>query len=338
MTATGEDATTGLSLVPEVDAAAETAGLDAEELAQLEKETKAREKAERAALDRDFGAHGFIVMPSEAPAPILSKPLRTVLHQWLFEMSAQKELKAAGLLPRTTAMLQGPPGCGKTTLAHHIAARLGVPMVVIQAHSLTSMYIGETGRNVGKLFRAARKSATGVALFFDEFDAMAKTRTGKGRSGAEDEKASITISLMQELDRYEGLLFAATNEPESIDKAVWRRFQMQIEIGLPGEDEREAIVRLYMSPFAVEPEVIAFLADMFEGASPALIKECCETLRRGLVLNPRMNHGIALPALLRGLVDVVSPADLENPPKLWTRTSQYIGQAMSLAWPPTMKG
>lgn len=306
----------------------------ADALAQLEAEQREREKSAKSTLDKAFGNYGFIVMPGEAEAPILNPALRAALHGWLFEMNSAKELKAAGLKPRTRALLSGPPGCGKTTLAHHIAARLGVPMVVIQAHSLMSMYVNESGSNIGKLFRAARRSAEPVALFFDEFDATAKTREGKGRTGAEDERASITIAFMQELDRYEGLLFAATNEPKNIDRAVWRRFQMQIEIGLPGEVERDAIVRLYMRPFQCTDATVKYLSDLFAGASPALVRECCEALKRMLVLAPKMNQSTELPDMIRRLVAVVQPQDEQSPPALWTNTSGRIADAGDVQWPP----
>lgn len=303
-------------------------------LQRLEAERDASEAAERRALEKAFGNYGFIVMPSEAEPPILNPALRSALHSWLFEINSVDLLRSAGLKPRTRAMLSGPPGCGKTTLAHHIAARIGVPMVVIQAHSLMSMYVNASGENIGKLFRAARRSAEPVALFFDEFDATAKTRDGKGRNGAEDERASITIAFMQEFDRYEGLLFAATNEPDAIDRAVWRRFQMQIEIGLPGEVERDAIVRLYLAPYVCEDATVRWISDMLSGASPAFIRECCEAIKRSLVLAPVMKQSTALPDIMRRLVTVVAPADEQSPPTLWMNTSGHIAECGSLPWPP----
>ena len=305
-------------------------------LASLEAERRNAEKMERAALEKDFGNYGFIVMPSEAEPPILNGQLRGVLHSWLFEINAAKALKAAGLKPRTRALLSGPPGCGKTTLAHHIAGRLGVPMVVIQAHSLMSKYVNESGERIGKLFRAARRAKDPVALFFDEFDATAKTREGKGRSGAEDERASITIAFMQEFDRYAGLIFAATNEPGAIDRAVWRRFQMQIEIGMPGEVERDAIVRLYLAPYVAEDATVRWISDAFAGASPAFIKECCEALKRALVLGPLMSQSILLPDVMRRLVASVQPQDEASPPRLWTDVAGNISEARDLPWPPVL--
>lgn len=303
-------------------------------LERLENERDEAEKAQRLALTKEFGNFGFIVMPGEAEPPILGQQLRLVLHQWLFEMNAADALATAGLLPRQRALLSGPPGCGKTTLAHHIAARLGIPMVVVQAHVLKSKWVSESGERIGKLFRAARRDSHGIALFFDEFDSIAMNREEMGGSGGDREMSSVVNAFLQEMDRYEGLLFAATNQADKIDRAIWRRFQMQVEIGLPGRVEREAIVRLYMRPFVCDEAVVEFLAMLLEGGSPALIKECCETLKRGLVLGPLMQLSTALPDLLRRLMLTVAPPPEVEPPKLWTAASSRIGESAKLAWPP----
>jgi hypothetical protein len=307
----------------------------AKALAAVEKEAQERERVQRSALDSKFGAFGWVCMPSDAAAPILSQPIRLVLHQWLFEMNAREELKAVGIIPRTRAMLHGPPGCGKTTLAHHIAARLGIPLIVIQAHTVKSMWVGQSGMNLGKLFRAARADPSGVALFFDEFDSMAVSREGKGRSGAEDERNAITIAFMQELDRFQGLVFAATNEPDAIDRAIWRRFQMHVAIEAPGEVERDAIVRLYLAPFEPDERLVRFVSDMTAGASPALIRDICEALKRQLVLAPIMNLSLELPDILRSIGDSLKPSDGGDPPAFWLAMSQWIMDARSVPWPPT---
>src|SRR3954454_16886469 len=82
--------------------------------------------------------------PGDAEEPILVPAVRSAVHEWLVEISAAEELRAAKLKPRSTAMLFGPPGTGKTTLAHHLAARLGVPLVLLGNENLvTSPYWGE---------------------------------------------------------------------------------------------------------------------------------------------------------------------------------------------------
>lgn len=308
-----------------------------EEMAnRLDKDRADKEAAARSALDKSFGMFGFIVMPSEAAPPILNVPLRTALHNWLYELNAPKELKRVGLKPRTRALLKGPPGCGKTMLAHHIAARLGIPMIVVQSHIMLSKWVSESGERIGKLFRAARRDPNGVVLFFDEFDSVAKDRAEMGGQAADNERNNITNAFLQEMDRYEGLLFAATNVEDRIDKAIWRRFQMQIEIGKPGRVEREAILRLYFKPFAVEEPLIEGFADAMDGASPALIQEVCEALKRGLVLGPRMKQSMTLEDMLRRLVSTIEPPPEMEPPKFWRSVSPTIRDLSDLPWPPRL--
>ncbi len=288
----------------------------------------------RGELEKEFGALGIIVMPGDAESPILTAPVRTALHQWLFEMNAEADLKAVGLKPRSRALLSGPPGCGKTTLAHHISARLGVPMVVIQSSEMVSKWLGDTGRNVGNVFWAARGNRYGVALFFDEFDALAKKRENLDGNGADNERSNVTIALLQEIDRYEGLLFAATNVTKDIDPAIWRRFQLQIEIGLPGADERFAICRLYLKPFAVADETVAALAAIFDDASPALIREGCEAIKRSLVLGPKMRLPTDLPAIVERFAASASASEGMPEPLLWREPGTAMRLLREAPWPP----
>lgn len=288
----------------------------------------------RGDLEKGFGSHGTVVMPGDAQPPILTAPVRGALHQWLFEMNAEDELKAVGLKPRSRALLSGPPGCGKTTLAHHIAARLGLPMLVIQSHEIVGKYLGESGTRIGKLFREARRNHYGIALFFDEFDALAKKREGLGRQGADNERHNITIALLQEMDRFDGLLFAATNVTAEIDPAIWRRFQMQIEIGYPGPAERFAIVRMYIEPFAVADETVTAIAEALAGASPALIKEGCESIKRSIVLGPRMNLPTDLPSIMDRFANSAAVAEGSQEPRLWTDRRAVLNSLSTAAWPP----
>lgn len=290
--------------------------------------------SERSDLEREFGSFGVVVMPVDAEAPILTPACRAALHQWLFEMNAEAELKAVGLKSRNRCLLSGPPGCGKTTLAHHITARLGVPMVVIQSSAMVSSALGGTGANIRKLFRSARRGRYDVALFFDEFDALARSREQLGTQACDNEVANITIALLQEFDQHDGLLFAAANVAKGIDPAIWRRFQLQIEIDLPGPIERFAIVRMYLAPYVAADETINALADVFDGASPALIREACEGIKRAMVLGPRMQLSTDLPDILARIAVSSAPAEGMPTPPLWSDPAAALDRMAGQPWPP----
>ncbi|WP_245648762.1 AAA family ATPase [Sphingomonas sanxanigenens] len=247
-------------------------------------------------------------------------------------MNAEKELQAVGLKPRSRCLLSGPPGCGKTTLAHHITARLGVPMLVIQSHEIVGKYLGESGSRIGQLFRQARRDRYGVALFFDEFDALAKKREALGSQGADNERANITIALLQEFDRFDGLLFAATNVTKEIDPAIWRRFQMQIEIGLPGASERYAIVKMYLAPFEVADDAVTAIAEALDGAAPSLIKEGCEAIKRSMVLGPKMGLPIDLPSIMDRFANSASASEGMPEPALWSSRRSVLANLAQVEW------
>jgi MoxR-like ATPase len=295
-----------------------------------------REKHERGQLRDRYSRYGELVFPGEAIAPILNVPVREALHAWMIEMSSATALKRVGLQPRSRALLSGPPGCGKTTLAHHVTARMGLPMLVIQSTEVISKYVGATGETIGKLFREARRDKGKVALFFDEFDSTAHKRKDAASSAA-TEQNNVVIALLQEIDRFDGMLFAATNRAADIDPAIWRRFQLQIEIGFPGRIERFAIVKLYLSPFEAEDETVEALAAAFDGASPALIKEGCETIKRSLVLGDKLRLATDLPAILGRLASASAPAEGMPTPTLWGEYADIEDLVSAAPWPPVLK-
>ena len=291
----------------------------------------------RGDLEKELGGHGEVVMPGDAKPPILTAPVRAALQQWMYEMNMSEDLEAVGLKPRQRCLLSGPPGCGKTTLAHHICARLGVPMLVVQSHEILSKWVNQSGEQIGKLFRTARKSRYGVALFFDEFDALAKSRE-KMSAGSDAENSKVTIALLQEIDRFGGLLFAATNLTDAIDAAIWRRFDMQIEIGFPGPNERFAIVKMYLAPYEADDATVLAISKAMDGASPALIRQCCEAIKRSLVLGPKMGMATDLKSIMDRFAASASPADGQQLPLMWAAPRDALISLSKAPWPPVVSG
>lgn len=276
-----------------------------------------------------------LVMPEEAAEPILARPVRGALLDWLTEIWASEDLRAVGLEPRRRAVFYGPPGTGKTTLAHHLSARLGLPMAIVRADRIVERWMGATGQNIGALFdaaRAAMEAGEPVVLFFDEFDSLALTRRrAEGTAAMDDNNQSVNI-LLSCIDAFPGFIIAATNRAEGMDQAVWRRFDMQIEIDLPGQPEREAILARYFAPYVLPAENLRALAEAMETASPALMRQFAEGVKRQLVVGPRAKWNMTREAVIGRVLASVAPHPDLGKPRLWSKGTSDIAVRW-LVWP-----
>lgn len=273
----------------------------------------------------DFGT---LFWPKEAMEPILSRPVRTALMEWLTEIWSERELAEVGIGPRKRAMFSGKPGTGKTTLAHHLSARLGLPMLAVRPECIISKWVGETGQKIGQLFDLAEVGIepegggdpSPIVLFIDEFDSISRQRR-RGEQASDDSRNEEVNTLLQRIEQFPGFLIAATNFGEHIDQAVWRRFDIHIELDLPGQAERERILARYLDPFGVPPRALAELGRAFETASPALMRQFCENLKRQSIIGPKLNSDMRkCPTIDRLLVSVSPHPDLGKP-RLWSHQS-----------------
>lgn len=281
-------------------------------------------------------ASGITVLsPTEAEEPILTPPTRAALAEMLAEQRAGADLEAYWLKPRRTALLSGPPGCGKTTLAHHIAARLGLPMVLAGAESLVNMYLGESEKAVARLFDGIERAEVPCILFLDEIESIGRDRRKAGASSASQANINSVTVLLRKVEAFQGLMFAATNMPEELDPALWRRFHMQLTIGLPGEDERFAILKRYLRPLEWSDDDLDLLVALTEGASPALLRGLMEGVKRALVLGPRVGCEVDRPEPIfrRLLVGLKPPPEIAFPP-LWH--ADGTAALRDLSWPPSL--
>lgn len=275
---------------------------------------------------------GELFQPSEAAEPILARPVRAALMEWLEEIWAEEELKAIGIGARRRALFDGPPGVGKTTLAHHLAARLGLVMLAVKPERLVDKWVGSTARNIGALFDCAAAIEPPVLLFMDEIDAIAMKRRQKGGSGADDEQNAYVNTLLQRIERFEGFLIAATNFGKAIDPAIWRRFDMHISLALPGQSERERILARYLSPFGLPAHPLKRLAESFDTASPALMRAWCENLKRQIVVGPKIGSDMRKEAVVERLIASVHPHPDLGKPRLWSLGAKDHAVAV-MPWP-----
>ncbi|WP_457797608.1 AAA family ATPase [Methylocystis sp. S23] len=257
-------------------------------------------------ISRTLGDMVEIRLPSDCDEPILGPTTRRTVREWMLEQSVEEELRAVGIKPRTTCLLYGPPGCGKTTLAHHFAARLGLVLIIASGEMIVSSALGGTGQNIHRFFAAIRKHRSSVVGFFDEFDSVATARSGDTQACGKEFNAIVT-ALLTNIDRHDGLFFAATNIADGLDQAIWRRFGIHIEVEIPGFDERFAIIKRYLHPFKIADETIDELCLATHGAAPSLLRQLCEGIKRSLILSPRMKRDIS------DIVSVVEGGGADRP-------------------------
>ncbi len=137
----------------------------------------------------------------------------------------------------------GPPGTGKTSLALAMSRTLHMPILEVRLSMVTSQYLGETSKNIDRIFELAKKLSPSI-LFIDEFDFVAKSRVADDHGAM---KRAVN-SLLKNIDRISlvkngVLLIAATNHPQLLDQAAWRRFDEVVEFSLPGEEMRREILK-----------------------------------------------------------------------------------------------
>jgi len=273
---------------------------------------------------------GDLLQPSEAAEPILGKGVRGALLEWLEEIWAEAELIAANLKPRKRAIFDGKPGTGKTTLAHHLSARLGLPMLVVRPERLIDSFVGSTGRNIGDLFDMVAKTGP-VLMFMDEFDAVAIKRKAANH-GAEEERNSWVNTLLQRIEQYDGYLIAATNFASHVDPAIWRRFDVHITLELPGHFERERILERYLKPWGLPKQPLRLLADSMETASPALMRQFVEALKRNLIIGPKVGWDLRRDQTIDRIVAGIQPHPEFGKPRLWSRGAADAAIA-AMPWP-----
>lgn len=213
---------------------------------------------------------------STAARPALSTELEFEVEKFIDEQSHAESFLREGLLPRSSVLLMGPPGTGKTMLARWVAGRLGMPLVQLELSAVISSFLGRTGQNLKDVLTYA--STHKVVLLLDEFDAVAKRRDDSSDLG---ELKRIVSVLLKELEDWRGpsIVVAATNHPELIDPAIFRRFQLVLNLSLPEPEQRARILDAYLEGRGSK-SVSMLAADLLEGFSGSDIRELAHHTRR----------------------------------------------------------
>lgn len=148
---------------------------------------------------------------------------------------------------RSVLNFWGPPGTGKTLCAVAIARTLGKPLYQVDYAEIVSKYLGDTAKHIKKAFDEARR--LGAVLFFDEADSLLSRRAGMDDGAPRAWAASMNQNrnvLMQELDRFDGVVIMATNMFRNFDEAFVRRIAQHVEFRLPDQGMRIGLFKLHL--------------------------------------------------------------------------------------------
>jgi len=184
-----------------------------------------------------------------------------------------------GIIPPKGVLLVGPPGCGKTLLAKAVANHTNATFIRMVGSELAQKYIGEGGRMVRELFSLAKEKAPSI-IFLDEIDAIGAKRLDGSTSGDREVQRTL-MQLLAELDGFDALhdvkIIAATNRPDILDDALLRpgRFDRVIEIPIPEEGSRKAILTVHLNRMNTKKISIQRVVERTQGYSGAELKATC---------------------------------------------------------------
>jgi SpoVK/Ycf46/Vps4 family AAA+-type ATPase len=233
------------------------------------------------------GGHGGLLYEIEPhrslDAMLLPQDVEGAVRELIEEQHRRDLLRSYGLEPRHRVLLSGPPGNGKTTLAEAIAYELMVPLFVVRYEAVVGSFLGETSGRLKRLFDFARTH--NCVLFFDEFDTLGKERGDTHETG---EIKRVVSSLLLQIDALHShvVVVTATNHAELLDRAVWRRFQLRLDLPEPTHAQRTAWFEKFQerlgAPLGLSPKT---LATRLKVNSFSELEQFCQDIHRRYVLS-----------------------------------------------------
>jgi SpoVK/Ycf46/Vps4 family AAA+-type ATPase len=219
---------------------------------------------------------------------ILQESVKRICDDLIEEHSRVDLLRSYNLEPRNRVLLVGPPGNGKTSLAEALSNSLMIPFLSVRYEGVIGSYLGETSYRLKNIFDYAR--TTKCVLFFDEFDSIGKERGDIHETG---EIKRVVSSLLLQIDRLPSyvIVIAATNHPELLDRAVWRRFQIKMTIPKPNQKQ----IQMYLNKFQQAYNVafgytLSQLSKNLNGFNFSEVKDFCQDILRRNTLSPIGNQ------------------------------------------------
>ncbi|AXH12395.1 AAA family ATPase [Halarcobacter bivalviorum] len=215
---------------------------------------------------------------------IFQKNVDLLIENTYKEHKQKEKLLEYGLEPTKSILFHGAPGVGKTMTAKIIAKKNNLPLYILDLSTIMNSYLGKTGENIRKVFDFTMQKE--CVFLIDELDAIAKQRSDESEVG--ELKRLVTV-LLQSIDNWPStsILIAATNHPELLDRAVWRRFDHVLEFDLPDIKEIELIVSQKLKNISATELVLNTFNKSCIGLSHGLIKKELNKVLKDMIINKK---------------------------------------------------
>jgi SpoVK/Ycf46/Vps4 family AAA+-type ATPase len=229
---------------------------------------------------------------------VLSVEVRERLEQVLLEQRQKDRLMEFGLFPRRRLLFTGPPGTGKTLSAVVLATELKLPLYTVVLDSLITRFMGETAAKLRLVFDHIKQ--TRAVYLFDEFDAIG-TQRGAQNDVGEIRRVLNSFLMFVEQDSSESIIIAATNHPELLDRALYRRFDDIIRFEKPGKEQIKKLVENRLARLDIDLLIWDEITAAADGLSAAEVTRACEDAAKEAVLNHKktVSTGLIIKAVER---------------------------------------
>ena len=226
-------------------------------------------------------------LPQEEP--LFNDQIKEAVDSVVLEWTNYSKLVKMNATPSRSCLIYGDPGTGKTHLAKWIAKRVGLPVVLAKLDGIVSSFLGTSSRNISNLFKFANRYK--CVLLLDEFDAIAKLRDDPQEVG---EVKRIVNTLLQCLDDRDevGFTIGVTNHEQLLDPAIWRRFDVQIEIPKPSEGVLPVLIKKFVKPLEYNEAEVQFLSWCLQGATGADVQKMANWLKRMSIIPEYKNQSL----------------------------------------------
>lgn len=241
---------------------------------------------------------------------VLEQDVLEICRELVEEHHRSDLLGTYGLEPRHRILFAGPPGNGKTTLAEAVASELMYPLIVVRYENIIGSYLGETASRLQKVFETARSRK--CVIFLDEFETLGKERGDTRETG---EIKRVVSSLLLQIDRLPShtVVITASNHPELLDRAVWRRFQVKVQLPLPTKEQRILFIKNFETRTGFSfKTAYSTLSDKLAGISFSEIEEfCIDVLRRCILSHKQESPKEIIKSRLKNLENRFVPGRRE---------------------------